>query len=143
MTNRVLGIDLGAARTGIAVSDPSGFLASGVTTIRSGDQERLAGIVADYAAQYDARAVVLGYPVNMDGSRSNRADSTEAFAALLKARLAVPLHLLDERCTTLQAHRILSDTGIGGKKRKNVVDTLSAEIILQNFLDRERNGLTP
>ena len=139
MTNRVLGIDLGDARTGIAVSDPSGFLASGVTTVRSGDRERLADIVADYAAKFDVRAVVLGYPVNMDGSRSNRAESTEAFAALLGTRLTVPVHLLDERCTTLQAHRILSDTGVGGKKRKAVVDTLSAEIILQNFLDRERN----
>lgn len=145
MTSRVLGIDPGEKRTGIAVSDPTGFLAHGVGTLREGNKERLAERIAGYAAEYDVRAVVLGYPVNMNGSRSNRADSTELLARLLAERLSVPVYLLDERCTTLQAHRILSEEGVRGRKRKAAVDTLSAEIILQNFLDKEKNGgtLTP
>lgn len=145
MTNRVLGIDPGERRTGIAVSDPTGFLAGGVGTLREGNQGTSRRADCRLRCGIRCAAVVLGYPVNMNGSRSNRADSTELLARLLAERLSVPVYLLDERCTTLQAHRILSEEGVRGKKRKAAVDTLSAEIILQNFLDKEKNGgtLTP
>lgn len=138
LNGRILGVDLGDVRTGIAVSDPGGFLAGGVTTVTERNLERLADKIADFVKQYDAKAVVLGFPVNMDGSRSNRADRTEQFAALLRERIVVPVELLDERCTTLLSHRILSDSGKKAKNHKAVVDTLSAEIILQNYLDKHK-----
>ena len=100
--------------------------------------ENMQIIIDEYVKQYDAKAVVLGFPVNMDGSRSNRADRTEEFAALLRERIAVPVELLDERCTTLLSHRILNDSGKKAKNHKAVVDTLSAEIILQNYLDKNK-----
>lgn len=145
MTNRVLGIDPGERRTGIAVSDPTGFLAGGVGTLRRGNKERLAEQIAGYAAGIRCAGGGAGVSRKYERSRSNRADSTELLARLLAERLSVPVYLLDERCTTLQAHRILSEEGVRGKKRKAAVDTLSAEIILQNFLDKEKNGgtLTP
>lgn len=138
MNGRVLGVDLGDVRTGIAVSDPSGMLAGGVGVITERNAERLAEKVAAYAGQYAVKAVVLGFPVNMDGSRSNRAERTEEFAALLRTKLTVPVELLDERCTTMLSHRILTDSGRNSRQHKAVVDTLSAEIILQNYLDKHQ-----
>lgn len=136
---RILGVDYGDVRTGIAVSDPGGFLACGIGLITERNAERLADKIAASAAQYDVGAVVLGFPVNMDGSRSNRADRTELLRDLLRSRLTVPVELLDERCTTLLSHRILSDSGKNTRNHKQSVDTLSAEIILQDYLDKHRN----
>lgn len=137
---RILGVDFGDVRTGLAVSDDSRFLASGLGTISPGGIQRTADAVAEVAKREGVNAVVVGQPVNMDGSYGPRAQRAAEFAELLRDRLPdVDILLLDERMTTMAASRYLNETNTRGKKRKGVIDTLSAEIILQNALDRIRN----
>ncbi len=138
MKDRILAVDLGDVRTGIAVSDPLGMLANGVCTVRMTDKEKIAEMVVGYVKQYGATKIILGYPVNMNGSIGPRAENAAQFKEILARYTDIPVVLYDERCTTMIAHTILSETNTRGKKRKNVVDTLSAEIILQNYLDANR-----
>lgn len=138
MKDRILAVDLGDVRTGIAVSDPLGMLANGVCTVRMTDKEKIAEMVLGYVKQYGATKIILGYPVNMNGTIGPRAENAAQFKEILGRYTDVPVILYDERCTTMIAHTILSETNTRGKKRKNVVDTLSAEIILQNYLDANR-----
>ena len=138
MKDRILSVDLGDVRTGIAVSDPLGMLANGVCTVRMTDKEKIAEMVVGYVKQFGATKIILGYPVNMNGTLGPRAENAKEFSEILAKYTDVPIVLYDERCTTMIAHTILSETNTRGKKRKNVVDTLSAEIILQNYLDANR-----
>ena len=134
---KILSVDFGDVRTGLAVSDPSRLLASGIGYISPGGIEKTADAVAEVARENGVSAVVVGLPVNMDGSRGSRAQRCEKFACMLKERLdGVPVATFDERMTTMTASRYLNETNTRGKKRKQVIDTLSAQIILQNCLDR-------
>ena len=133
---RVLGVDYGDRRTGLAISDASRFLAGGIGTISEGGMRSTAKKVAAVAAERGAAVIVIGMPKNMDGSEGASADKIRAFAELLRPLTAIVF--FDERVTTMAAHQILNLTDTRGAKRKSVVDTLSAEIILQNYLDRER-----
>lgn len=137
---KVMGVDFGDTRTGLAVSDPSRFLASGIGYISPGGIEKTADAVADAARRERVVAVVVGLPVNMDGSEGARAARCRKFADLLCHRLGedFPVVMFDERMTTMTASRYLNETNTRGKKRKSVIDTLSAQIILQNCLDRLR-----
>ena len=138
-SGRVLGIDFGEARTGLAISDASRLLASGVGNIKGGGLERSAEAVAAVVAAEHITAIVLGLPVNMNGSEGPRAARIRQFAAILEEKMPeVPVALLDERMTTMAASRFLNETNTRGGKRKGVIDPLSAEIILQNALDRLR-----
>ena len=136
----VMGVDFGDTRTGLAVSDPSRFLASGIGYISPGGIEKTADAVADAVRRERVVAVVVGLPVNMDGSEGARAARCRKFADLLCHRLGedFPVVMFDERMTTMTASRYLNETNTRGKKRKSVIDTLSAQIILQNCLDRLR-----
>ncbi len=133
---KILSVDFGDVRTGLAISDPSRLLASGLGYISPGGIEKTADAVAEAAAQNKAAAIVVGLPVNMDGSHGGRAQRCEKFARMLKERTSLPVAVFDERMTTMTASRYLDETGTRGKKRKQVIDTLSAQIILQNCLDR-------
>ena len=134
---RVLGVDFGDTRTGLAVSDISRFLASGIGYVSPGGIEKTADKVAEVAREQKVTAVVVGLPKNMDGSEGFRAERCREFANLLAARLeGVPVAMMDERMTTMSASRYLNETNTRGSKRKGVIDTLSAQIILQNALDR-------
>ena len=135
---RILGVDYGDVRTGLAVSDPSGFLASGIGTVRPGGMRNTAEVVAAEAEKQEAVRIVVGLPKNMDGSEGFRAQAVYAFVELLKEYTSLPIELCDERLSTAYAHQILNMTETGGKKRKKVIDTLSAEIILQSYLDQHR-----
>jgi putative Holliday junction resolvase len=135
-TGKILSVDFGDVRTGLAVSDPSRLLASGLGYISPGGIEKTADAVAEEAKKNGASAIVVGLPVNMDGSRGSRAQRCEKFARMLKERTSLPVAVFDERMTTMTASRYLNETGTRGKKRKQVIDTLSAQIILQNCLDR-------
>ena len=136
-TGKILAVDFGDVRTGLAVSDASRFLASGIGTISVGGIVKTADRTAEIAREQNAVAVVVGLPVNMDGSQGFRADRCREFTALLIERLPdKPVVMMDERMTTMVASRYLNETNTRGKKRKGVIDTLSAEIILQNTLDR-------
>ena len=140
-TGRILGVDFGDTRTGVAVSDISRFLASGIGYISPGGIEKTADKIAEIAREKGASAIVVGLPKNMDGSEGFRAERCREFAALLREKLAgkVPVAMIDERLTTMSASRYLNETNTRGSKRKGVIDTLSAEIILQNALDRLKN----
>ena len=134
---RVLGVDFGDTRTGLAVSDPSRFLASGIGTISPGGIEKTAQRVAEIAVEQKVVAIVVGHPRNMDGSAGFRAQRCVEFAQLLEEHLPdVAVVMIDERLTTVSASRYLNETNTRGAKRKGVIDTLSAQIILQNLLDR-------
>ena len=135
-TGRVMGIDFGESRTGLALSDAARFLASGLGNIPGGGLEKTAERILEAAREHNAVALVLGLPVNMNGTEGPRAARVRELGALLEAHL--PVYLMDERMTTMAAARFLNETNTRGKKRKGVIDTLSAEIILQNALDRLR-----
>ena len=135
---RYLGVDYGDVRTGLAVSDVGGFLAGGIGQISPGGMKNTARAVAEEAKKQAAVLIVVGLPKNMDGSEGFRAEAVRAFVALLSEETDIPITLADERLSTCEAHRYVQSTGTGGKKRKAVVDTLSAQIILQDYLDRER-----
>ncbi len=136
---RILGVDTGDVRTGLAVSDSMGFLASGIATFTVPDENELIALVAKYAAEYDVGSIVIGNPVNMDGSHGPRSQKVSELADKIREHVTVPVVLYDERCTTMEAHRIMNITNTRGKKRKAAVDTLSAQIILQDYLDYIKN----
>ena len=133
---RVLGVDYGEARTGLALSDLSRFLASGIGNIPGGGLEKSAELIVAAAREHGAVGVVIGLPVNMNGTEGPKAERVRRLQELI-ADLApdLALALMDERMTTMAAHRFLNETDTRGKKRRGVVDTLSAQIILQNALD--------
>jgi putative Holliday junction resolvase len=131
-----MGIDFGESRTGLALSDAARLLASGIGNIQGGGLEKTAERILEAAREHNAVALVLGLPVNMNGTEGPRAQRARDLAALLEVHL--PVYLMDERMTTMAAARFLNETNTRGKKRKGVIDTLSAEIILQNALDRLR-----
>ncbi len=137
---RILGVDFGDTRTGLAVSDASRFLASGIGYVSPGGIVKTADKVAEVAREQKVSAIVVGLPKNMDGSEGFRADRCREFADLLRERLEnIPVAMIDERMTTMSASRYLNETNTRGQKRKGVIDTLSAQIILQNALDRLKN----
>ena len=143
---KLLGVDFGDKRTGLAISNDMRTLASGITQISVGGVPKKAAAVAQVAKDRAVVGVIVGLPVNMDGSHGPRAQHAEKFAGLLREALTalgveIPVVMQDERMTTMAASRFLNETGTRGKKRKGVIDTLSAEIILQNALDRLRGSL--
>ena len=133
---KILGVDFGDTRTGLAVCDPSRLLASGIGFISPGGIEKCADAVAEIAKNEGVVAVIVGLPVNMDGSEGSRAARCRKFAFMVGERSGLPVAMFDERMTTMTASRYLNETNTRGKKRKTVIDTLSAQIILQNCLDR-------
>ena len=135
---KYLGVDYGDKRTGLAECDISGLIAGGIGTISEGGMRKTAQKVAEEAAKRSCKKIVIGLPKNMDGSEGPRADVIKAFGALLSEITDIPIDYYDERMTTMVAYRFLGETGTYGKKRKDTVDTLSAQIILQNYIDRER-----
>ncbi len=141
-TGRILGVDFGDTRTGLAVSDMHRILASGIGYISPGGIEKTADKTADIAREQRVAAVVVGLPKNMDGTEGFRAARCREFAALLHQKLdGIPIVMIDERLTTVSASRYLNETNTRGVRRKSVIDTLSAQIILQNALDRLKNQI--
>lgn len=136
---KVLAVDYGDARTGIALSDPSGFLASPVCVIHETDEARILAKTAEQVARSGAERVVVGLPKNMNGTLGPRAEKAQAFAKALEEACGVPVLLFDERRTTLTAQVYFNATNTRGKKRKNSIDAAAATIILQDYLDSVRN----
>ncbi|MBE6599680.1 MAG: Holliday junction resolvase RuvX [Ruminococcaceae bacterium] len=136
---KILGVDFGDVRTGLAVSDPSRMLALCIETVTAEGIENIADKVASVALAERVGAIIVGLPVNMDGSEGHRAERARRFAALLEEKTGIPTETVDERMSTMQAARYLNATDTRGKKRKNAIDTLSAQIILQSALDRLKN----
>ena len=135
----ILSVDYGRARTGIAVCDKNEILASPVTVITEYNMEKLADKTAAVAKEKAAEMIVLGLPKNMNGSEGESAENVRHFAQLLKERTGIDIVFQDERCTTVTAHEYLNITDTRGKKRKAVVDSVAAVIILEDHLRRRRN----
>ncbi len=135
---RVLGLDLGDVRIGVAISDPERRLAVSVGTVQVGRPPGEMRAIADLVAEHAAVLVVLGEPVSMDGSRGTRASHAASFAEALRAFLDVPVVLHDERLSTVEAERSLREAGVTGRRRRSVVDAAAAQIILQAWLDGAR-----
>ncbi|MBQ2249652.1 MAG: Holliday junction resolvase RuvX [Clostridia bacterium] len=138
-SGRLLGVDFGDTRTGVAVSDVSRFLASGIGYISPGGIVKTADALASIAREQKTVGIVVGLPRNMDGSEGFRAERCRELADMLRERTGLPVVMMDERMTTMSASRYLNETNTRGAKRKGVIDTLSAQIILQNALDRLKN----
>ena len=138
---RILAVDLGGVRTGLAVCDAAEMLASPAGVIVERTREQLAQKVAQEAERLAAEEIVLGLPRNMDGSEGESAQGARAFADLLAQASGLKVVLRDERGTTLTAHGYLNQTNTRGKKRKAVVDSVAATVILQDYLDFRRNML--
>ena len=136
---RIMAIDYGDAHTGIAISDPTGFLAGFTTTIDAYRPEIVMQPITELARQHGAEELVLGHPKNMDGTLGPRAEKAEAMAALLKEATGLPVVLWDERRTTIDAHQILMAGGKNAKKRKKVVDAVAASLILEGYLTYKKS----
>ena len=131
---RVMAIDYGDARTGVAVSDASGLLAGYTTVIHTRSQERAAEELARLARERQADELVMGFPRNMDGTEGPRAELYRAFAALVEEKTGMPVRLWDERRTTIEAHQILHASGKRMKAHKQNVDAVAASLILEGYL---------
>lgn len=136
-----MGIDCGDVRTGLAVSDALGMMAHGIGTFKASGRRALIAIVTEEAVKHGVDEFVVGNPINMNGTVGERSLKAQKFAEELKEATGKPVHLFDERCTTMVAHSIMNLTDTRGKKRKDTVDTLSAQIILQNYMDSHKNEL--
>ena len=135
---RVLGIDAGTVRTGIAVSDDTGFLARAVCTVKANGRRDLAEQITAKANEFSVRLIVIGNPINMNGTRGESSERIAKLADMVREISGIEVVLFDERCTTMAAAQILNLTDTRSQKRKAIIDPLSAEIILQNYLDSER-----
>ena len=136
--SRILAVDYGDMRTGLAVSDPLGLLASAAGVVTGADPAQVADRVVAEAVQRGAAVILLGLPKNMNNTLGPRAEKTLAFAELLRARFDGEVVLRDERNTSVSATRMLNETDTRGKKRKAVIDALSAAVLLQDYLDSLR-----
>lgn len=132
---KILGLDYGEARIGVAVSDALGILANPLDTICEKDRALQLEKTACVAREHGVGKIVVGNPKRMDGSLGHRAEYTEAFARDLSNMLNIPYVMWDERLSSTEAHRVLESGGVSGKKRKTKVDKIAAVIILQGYLD--------
>ena len=137
---RILGIDYGDSRTGIAVSDLMGWTAQGVETISyKGDYKMLLNRIGELILQYDVKKIVIGYPRNLNGTVGPRATKTEEFIEILMDKFQLPVIKWDEWLSTVSAHRDMNDMGVKNRKKRGLVDTIAAVHILQNYLDSLSN----
>lgn len=134
---RILGIDYGEARTGLAISDENEVVATVLQTIHERNHEKLADKIAEICKERKVEKIVLGLPKNMDGTEGFRAEYTRKFKDLLADRMPDLIYdFYDERLTTVAASYFMQEAGTKGKKKKASIDALSAQIILQDYLDR-------
>lgn len=137
---RILGIDYGDARVGVAVTDPLGITAQGVCTIRNKGSKKLITELRNVINEYSPEEIVVGLPKNMDGTEGFRVDETYKFIESLKTIYSGTIELIDERLTTVGASRYLDSTNTRGQKRKDVIDTVAACLILESYMMKKKNS---
>lgn len=136
LRKRVLGVDFGQARIGLAISDELGMLAHPLETVPAAKLDAAAKRIAAVARERDVESVVMGLPRHMNGESGTAADAANAFADKLRPMLKCPLIMWDERLTTTAAHRALRDSGQKSRQTRGVVDQVAAQMILQGYLDK-------
>ncbi len=135
----IVGLDFGDARTGVAVCDKYEMMASDAGCVAADSYKKALAAVAERVKELNAELIVVGNPINMDGSQGFRSEKCKAFARELTELTGIPTEMYDERLTTVSAHKILNDNNVRGKKRKATVDTLSARLILEDYLTMRKN----
>lgn len=135
-----MSVDLGLSRTGIAACDPLEMLASPVKVIFEKYEPKLIEEVVKSAKELSAELIVVGLPLNMDGTKGERATECERIAKIIEEKSGIKTQMYDERCTTVMSHNALNVTNVRGKKRKNVVDAVAAVMILESFLEYRKNN---
>jgi putative Holliday junction resolvase len=142
-SGRILALDVGARRIGIAISDPLGLTAQGLTTLQRRNRRYDLAELRKLLEAHQVREIVVGNPLRMSGESGIQAEKMASFAAQLEKAFGIPLHLWDERLSTAEAHRLLDETEIRDSRRKEVIDKMAAVLILQSFLDaRAANAAT-
>lgn len=136
---RTLGIDYGDVRVGIAITDELGITAQGLeTVITNSNDKKILAKLDEIIARYEISTIVVGMPLNMDGTESQRAEITRKFIHKLKCKYnKIKIVTVDERLTTVQAHKTMNDLGIKSKNKKNIVDTISAVYILETYINNK------
>lgn len=139
---RALGIDYGDSRVGIAVTDPLGITAQGVETIHhQGNEKKLLARIEELLQLYEVDTFVIGMPINMDGSKTERVAVTEKFIHKLKCKFPkIKIETIDERLTTVEAHKTMNFLEVDKKKKRNIVDTLSAVYILEIYMKKTKKN---
>ena len=139
---RVLGIDYGDSRVGTAITDELGITAQGLETIlNDGKDKKVLARLEEIINKYQVSIIVIGMPINMDGSKTERAQKTEGFIHKLKCKFnKIPKKAVAERLTTVQEHGTMNELGIKSKNKKNIVDTISAVYILETYINNEKNN---
>jgi putative holliday junction resolvase len=136
--NRVLGMDVGSRRIGLAVSDPLGITAQGLKTLQRQNKRLDFEAIHKIIETYEVKEIVVGYPLRMSGTEGAGTDKMNAFAEELRVRFHLPVHLWDERLTTAEANRLLRETNMSIKRRGEVIDQMAAVLILQNWMEAQR-----
>jgi putative Holliday junction resolvase len=138
---RILGLDFGDKRIGVAVSDEMGWSAQAIKTINRRSAVEDVKQIKEIAEEYEADEIIVGLPVNMNGTLGTGVEKVNNFISLLKEHIVVPINTWDERLSTVAAERNLIDAGLSRKKRKDVIDMLAASVILQGYLDYLRSAM--
>ncbi|MGB4476855.1 MAG: Holliday junction resolvase RuvX [Bacillota bacterium] len=137
---RVLGLDIGDRRIGVAVSDPMGWTAQGVCVIQRTAPEKDLQAINSIVTELGVSCVVCGLPVNMNGTYGPQTEKVASFCELIRDATGLPVELWDERLTTVAAERVLDEAGLTWRKKRRVVDMTAACLILQSYLDSRRPG---
>lgn len=135
-----LGLDLGSKTLGLSISDKTGLIASSLEVLRYNEYSELLDKLDTIIKERKVHAIVIGNPLNLDGSISKRSEETFKFIDLLKERFSLEIFLQDERLSTVEAEKMLINNNTSRKNRKKIIDKIAATIILQTFLDRRGNG---
>lgn len=134
---KIMGLDYGEARTGVALSDELGMMAHGLESIEhKGNDKKLLERICEIIKVNKVSKIVIGYPLNMNATKGPRVEKTDAFIKKLEKETGLPIEKIDERLTTVAAHKTMTLLGVSVEKKKKIVDTISAEYILQMYLDK-------
>ena len=138
---RILGIDYGDARVGISITDTLGITAQGLETIHHGGNDKVVlKRLEDLIKEYNVTTIVIGMPINMNGTKTERAEVTEKFIHKMKCKFGkIPIERIDERLTTVEAHKTMNFLNVNKHKKRNIVDTISAVYILETYLKKNEN----
>jgi len=134
---RILGLDIGSKRIGVAISDELGFTAQGLETLNCKSPEEDAAAIFRLTEKYNAEKIVVGIPYNMDGTEGPQAEKVRATIQTIKQQVTIPIREWDERLSTVAAERVLLEADMSRSKRRKVIDKLAAVLILQGYLDRQ------
>ncbi len=134
-----MGLDYGEARTGVAVSDLLGITAQGVESIQHASDKELLARLHELVKEYQPKKIVIGLPLNMNATSGKRVEKTKKFIEKLEEEFHIQVETMDERLTTVASHRTMTEMGVRKGKKKNIVDMMSAILILQMYMDRLQN----